>query len=153
MTQTSGSESAASLRHYDGSTGYLVDSNVWIDCMDASSPWHGWAIDQLQACSELGELHINIVVYAELLVPEPDPQSLGEMLDVYGTKRSELPWQCAALAAKAFSLYRKRGGARRAPLPDFFIGAHAAVSNLAVLTRDEAPYRSYFPRLRRVVPA
>ena len=74
------------------------------------------------------------------------------MLNIYDTKRSELPWHCAALAAKAFSLYRKRGGARRAPLPDFFIGAHAAVANLAVLTRDETAYRSYFPRLRRIVP-
>ncbi|MBV5299856.1 MAG: hypothetical protein JZU64_17430 [Rhodoferax sp.] len=59
----------ASLLHYDGGSGYMVDSNIWIDCMDTTSPWHDWAIDQLQACSEQGVLHINALIYAELLVP------------------------------------------------------------------------------------
>ena len=141
---------ASLLRHYDGSAGFLVDSNVWIDCIDAESPWHGWAVDQLQACSELADLHVNIVIYAELLSPDPDAAALDTLLDVYGTQRSDLPWHSAALAAGAFALYRERGGARRSPLPDFFIGAHAAVANLTVLTRDEAPYRRYFPRLKRI---
>ena len=66
--------------------------------------------------------------------------------------RSDLPWPCAGLAATAFRLYRQRGGARSKPLPDFYIGAHAAVSNLAVLTRDAGAYRSYFPRLARIAP-
>lgn len=145
--------SSASLAHYDGSAGCLVDSNVWIDCIDAASPWHDWAVDQLQVCSELAPLHINLVIYTALLVPEPDVAALDAMLDVYDTQRSALPWACAALAAKAFSLYRKRGGAKRSPLPDFYVGAHAAVANLSVLTRDESPYRSYFPRIRRVCPA
>ena len=74
------------------------------------------------------------------------------MLDVYETLRSSLPWACAALAAKAFGLYRKRGGARRSPLPDFYIGAHAAVANLSVLTRDAAAYQSCFPRIKSVCP-
>ena len=74
------------------------------------------------------------------------------MLDVFETRRSLMPWGCAALAAKAFYLYRKRGGVRRSPLPDFYIGAHAAVSNLTVLTRDRTPYRSHFPRLELVCP-
>lgn len=137
---------------YDGSAGFLVDSNVWIDCIDPSSPWHDWAVDQLQACSERAPMHINLVIYTELLVPEPEIAALDAMLDVFETQRSALPWSCAALAAKAFSLYRKRGGARRSPLPDFYIGAHAAVSNLKVLTRDPAPYRSHFPRLELVSP-
>jgi predicted nucleic acid-binding protein len=74
------------------------------------------------------------------------------MLEVYEAQRSNLPWSCAALAAAAFRLYRQRGGARAKPLPDFYIGAHAAESNLAVLTRDATAYRSYFPRLVRVAP-
>jgi len=140
------------LASYDGSAGYLVDSNVWIDCIDASSPWPEWALDALQACSELAPLHVNLIVYTELLVPGPDPAALDAMLDVFETQRTAMPWSCAALAAKAFGLYRARGGVRRSPLPDFFIGAHAAVANLTVLTRDRTPYRSHFPRLALVAP-
>ena len=139
---------AASLVAYDGSAGVLVDTNVWIDCMDERSPSHGWALDQLQACSERSPLHVNLIVYTELLVPGPDVALLDDMLDVYETIRSPLPWACAGLAAKAFGLYRSRGGSRPKPLPDFYIGAHAAVANLSVLTRDASGYRSYFPRLR-----
>lgn len=144
---------SASLADYDGSAGFLVDSNVWIDCIDATSPWHEWAVDQLQVCSERAPLHINLIVYTELLVPEPDIDALDAMLDVFETQRSTIPWACAALAAKAFGLYRRRGGVRQSTLPDFYIGAHAAVANMSVLTRDETPYRNYFPRLRRVSPA
>jgi predicted nucleic acid-binding protein len=138
---------APSLAGYDGSAGVLVDTNVWVDCIDAASPWQQWAVDQLQQCSERAPLHINLIIYAELLVPGPDVAALDEMLDVYEVQRSPLPWACAALAAKAFGLYRRRGGQRVLPLPDFFIGAHAAVANLSVLTRDAAGYSSYFPRL------
>ena len=138
---------AASLVGYDGSAGVLVDTNVWVDCIDTTSPWHDWAVDQLQQCSEKAPLLVNLIIYAELLVPGPDVGALDELLDVYEVQRSSLPWACAALAAKAFSLYRSRGGARLHPLPDFFIGAHAAVANLSVLTRDPAGYTSYFPRL------
>ena len=144
--------SSPRLSSPDGSAGFLVDTNIWIDCMDPASPWHTWAVDQLQACSERAPLHINLVIYTELLVPEPAVDALDALLDVYETQRSALPWSCAALAARAFGQYRRRGGLRRAPLPDFFIGAHAAVSNLTVLTRDPTPYRSHFPRLALVCP-
>ena len=93
------------------------------------------------------------LIYTELLVPGPDVAALDALPNVYDTLRSPLPWPCAALAARAFATYRLRGGARRSPLPDFYIGTHAAVANLAVLTRDERPYRAYFPRLKRVCPA
>jgi predicted nucleic acid-binding protein len=139
---------AGSLAAYDGSAGVLVDTNVWIDCIDHRSPWHEWALDQLQACSEKSPLNINIIVYTELLVPGTNAPSLDDMLDVYETIRSPLPWACASLTARAFGLYRSRGGTRQKPLPDFYIGAHAAVANLSVLTRDPTGYRSYFPRLR-----
>ena len=145
--------SGTELHGYNGSSGFLVDSNVWIDCVDDRSDWHRWAVDRLQACSEQAPLHVNLVIYTELLVPGTDVAALDALLDVYETLRSPLPWSCAALAARAFATYRLRGGARRSPLPDFYIGAHAAVANLAILTRDESPYRAYFPRLRRVCPA
>ena len=143
---------AASLASYDGSAGTLVDTNVWVDCIDPESPWHEWAVEQLQRCSERAPLHVNLIIYTELLVPGPDVASLDELLDVYEVRRSGLPWTCAALAASAFGLYKRRGGARTLPLPDFFIGAHAAVANLSVLTRDPAGYSTYFPRLALLGP-
>ncbi len=142
----------ASLADYDGAAGTLVDTNVWIDCMDVGSRWHEWAVERLQLLSERAPLHVNLVVYTELLVPAPDIQALDELLDVYETLRTPLPWTCASLAAAAFALYRKNGGAKAKPLPDFYIGAHAAVANLGVLTRDPAPYRTYFPRLIVIAP-
>lgn len=74
------------------------------------------------------------------------------MLDIYDTLRSPLPWSCAGLAAKAYLNYRRRGGTRLVPLPDFYIGTHAAVANLSVLSRDVKPYHNYFRRLRCVGP-
>ena len=142
----------ASLSNYDGSAGVLVDTNIWVDCIDIRSDWHNWAVEQLQRCSEKSPLHINLIIYTELLVPGPDVEALDALLDIYDTLRSPLPWTCGALAAKAFGLYRRRGGARLLPLSDFFIGAHAAVANLTVLTRDPVGYSSYFPRLRVLGP-
>lgn len=140
------------LSHYDGSAGFMVDTNIWIDCIDAGSRWHEWSVNQLQRCSEQAPLHINLVIYTELLIPGPDIEALNAMLDVYDTLRSPLPWACAGLAAKAYLSYRHRGGTRSTPLPDFYIGAHAAVANLSVLSRDVRPYRSHFPRLRCIGP-
>lgn len=142
----------ASLASYDGTAGILVDTNVWVDCIDDASPWNGWAVEQLQRCSERYPLHVNVVIYTELLIPGPDVGALDEMLDIYETLRTPLPWATASLAAAAYALYRRRGGVRQKPLPDFFIGAHAAVSNLSVLTRDPKPYKSYFARLQVVSP-
>jgi predicted nucleic acid-binding protein len=120
------------LAGYDGSAGTLLDTNVWIDCIDEAGPWNGWAVEQL--------------------VPGPDVDALDALLDVYGTVRSPLPWACASLTAAAFARYRQQGGSRTKPIPDFYIGAHAAVSNFSVLTRDPAPYRNHFPRLVVVAP-
>lgn len=142
----------ASLANYDGTAGTLVDTNVWVDCIDEASHWHDWALDQLQSCSERSPLHVNIVVYSELLIPGPDVSALDALLDVYDTLRTPLPWASASLTAAAYGLYLRRGGSKQKPLPDFFIGAHAAVSNLSVLTRDPRPYRSYFGRLEVIAP-
>ena len=140
------------LSAYDGSAGFLVDTNVWIDCMDANSPWHQWSVDQVQYCSERAPLHVNVIIYTELLVPGPDVDALDAMLNVYETLRTPLPWACAGLAAKAYFRYRRSGGTRLAPLPDFYIGAHAAVANLSVVSRDVKPYQHHFPRLRCIGP-
>ena len=109
-------------------------------------------MDQLQAYSEQSPLHVNLIIYPELLVPGPDIDALDALLAVYDTQRSALPWACASLAAAAFGLYRRRGGLKQITLPNFFMSAQAAVLNLRVLTRDPAPYRSYFPRLMVVSP-
>lgn len=142
----------ARLADYDGTAGVLVDTNIWLDCIDTTSPWCAWASDRLQLCSERFPLHTNVVIYAELLVPGSDVIALDAMLDVYDTLRSPLPWAAAPLAAAAYALYRRRGGVKHTPLPDFFIGAHAAVSNLSVLTRDPRPYNNYFARLEVISP-
>lgn len=140
------------LARYDGRSGVLVDSNIWIDCLDPDSAWHDWSVDQLQAASEIGALHVNQVIYAELMVPGADAELVGDMLDVYRVQRSNLPWSAAAVAAQAFALYRRRGGPRPTPLPDFYIGAHAAVANLRLLTRDRKGYSTHFPRLALTTP-
>ena len=141
-----------SLDEYDGTAGILVDTNVWIDCIDESSSWHQWAIEQLHSCGEHYRLHVNIVIYSELLIPGPDVAALDAMLDIYATLRTQLPWAAASLTATAYALYRRSGGTKQKPLPDFFIGAHAAVSNLSVLTRDPKPYKSYFAKLQVIAP-
>lgn len=120
--------------------------------MQPESRWHGWSVNQLQHCGEQAPLHVNLVIYTELLIPGPDVVALDAMLDIYNTLRSPLPWACASLAAKAYLNYRRGGGTRLAPLPDFYIGAHAAAANLGVLSRDLRPYRRYFPRLRCIGP-
>ncbi len=143
---------SASLGSYDGNAGTLVDTNIWIECIDTNSPWHEWAIEQLQVLSERSPLLVNLIVYTELLVPGPDIVNLNALLDVYDTLRAPIPWACASLTAAAFALYRSRGGTKLKPLPDFYIGAHAAVANVSVLTRDASPYKTYFLHLRIVAP-
>ena len=143
---------AASLGGDDGTAGTLVDTSVWIDCIDADSEWHDWAVEHLQARSMRAPLHVNLVIDTELLVPGPNVQALDAMLDVHDTLRTPLPWTMAALTAAAFALYRRRGGLKLTPMPDFYIGAHAAVANLTVLTRDPAPYTSDFPRSMVIAP-
>jgi predicted nucleic acid-binding protein len=152
MPQPPRAVATASLTSYDGTAGTLVDTNIWIDCIDANSAWHDWAVEQLQKLSEKSPLHVNLIIYTELLVPGPNVDALDALLDVYETLRTPLPWACASLTAATFAHYRNKGGLKSKPMPDFYIGAHAAVENLSVLTRDAKPYRSYFPRLVLVAP-
>jgi hypothetical protein len=142
----------ASLASSDGSAGTLVDANVWLGCIDEASPWNAWALDQRPSCSERAPLHADIVFISELLIPGPDVNALDAVLDVHDTLRSALRWRSASLAAAADGQYPRRGGTKLKPVPNFFIGARAAVSNLSVLTRDPSPYGSCFGRLTVVAP-
>lgn len=152
-TRSSKAGVAVRAFNYDGTAGVMVDSNVWIDLMDADSPWHTWAVDQIDRAGQMSVLQINPLIYAELLIPGTEPDIVDEILSVYNTLLSPLPYAGAALAAAAFAKYRQRGGAKSSPLPDFYIGAHAAVANLTVLTRDNGVFRSYFSALKQINPA
>lgn len=130
----------------------LVDSSVLLDVM-APSSWRNWSEENLAAAAERGELAINQVVYAEVAVGFASPERLERTLQGVGLKRLGLPWAAAWRVAEAFLAYRRQGGPRTTPLPDFFIGAHAAVSDLTLLTRDPRRVRTYFPEVALLAPA
>jgi predicted nucleic acid-binding protein len=133
-------------------TATLVDSNVLIDVLDEDSPWSNRSALVLEACAKAGPVVINQVIYAEISVRYEDTDELDRDLPLDDFQREQLPWTAAFLAGKAFADYRRRGGRRRSPLPDFFIGAHAAVTGMRLLTRDASRYRTYFPTIELIVP-
>lgn len=131
----------------------LVDSNVIMDVMDRSSTWREWSSDQIEKAVGTGrKLVINPVIFAEVSVPFSSRRLVDEALRPSQFVREDLPWSSAFLAGKAFLAYRRRGGERRSPLPDFFIGAHAVVRDYTLLTRDAATYRTYFPDIDLIAP-
>jgi len=130
----------------------LVDSNVLLDVLDEDDEWMDWSSSMLAQAAERGRVVINPVVFAETSVTFDTIEELEEALPVSFFVREPLPWQAAFLAGKAFATYRRRGGAARSPLPDFYIGAHAAIAGHTLLTRDPKRYRTYFPKLRIIAP-
>ena len=132
--------------------GFLVDSNVLLDVLTEDPAWFGWSSSALARCAEEGTLAVNPLIYAEVSIGFERVEDLDEVLDSAGLRRIALPWEAAFLAGKSFLRYRRRGGARSSTLPDFYIGAHALVEGLTLLTRDSARYRTYFPRLPLVAP-
>ena len=130
----------------------LVDSNVLLDLLDEDDEWMEWSASMLTHAAERGRVVINQVIYAETSVTFDTIEELEEALPVAFFVREPLPWQAGFLAGKAFATYRRRGGRHRSPLPDFYIGAHAAIASHTLLTRDPNRYRSYFPRLRIIAP-
>jgi len=132
--------------------GTLVDSNVLLDVLDQDEEWLGWSAAMLARVAQQGAVVINPLVYAETSVTFDTLEELDEALPASFFVREALPWEAGFLAAKAFGAYLKRGGVRRSPLPDFYIGAHAAVAGHTLLTRDPGRYRTYFPRLRIIAP-
>jgi predicted nucleic acid-binding protein len=135
-----------------GRRGVLVDSNVFIDIGTEDSEWGEWSESALRECSELVNLYVNPIIYAEISVNVATLEELNAAIPSSIYLREDLPWEAGFLAAKAFSAYRRKGGPRTSLLPDFYIGAHAAIGNLALLTRDAARFQSYFPRLEILAP-
>jgi predicted nucleic acid-binding protein len=133
-------------------TGTLVDSNVLIDVLSGDFAWGEWSSEALARLGSEGPLIINAVIYAEVSQRYSRKEPLDHELPDDLFIREEIPWSAAFLAGKAFLDYRRRGGQRRSPLPDFFIGAHAAVRGLRLLTRDASRYETYFPTVGLVVP-
>lgn len=131
----------------------LVDTCVLLDVVQDDPQWANWSQTQLERGAALGGLTINPVVYAEFSVWYDDIDVLEQTLDVFGVVFEELPRAALFLAGKAFRRYRARRGTRASVLPDFFIGAHAAVRELPVLTRDTARFRTYFPTVALLTPA
>jgi hypothetical protein len=131
--------------------GTLVDSNVLLDVFTEDPRWVEWSEAQLADALDRGPTLINPVIYAEISIRFERVEELEEALPEE-IEREALPWEAAFLAGKCFVEYRRRGGERRSPLPDFYIGAHAAVTGRALLTRDPARYRSLLPRLALISP-
>jgi predicted nucleic acid-binding protein len=129
----------------------LVDSNVLLDVLDEDEEWMDWSSSMLSQAGSRGRLVINPLILAEASVTFDTIEELEEALPVSFLAREPLPWQAAFLAGKAFAAYRRRGGIARSPLPDFYIGAHAAIAGHTLLTRVQR-YRTYFPKLRIISP-
>lgn len=130
----------------------LVDANVLLDVLTNDAQWYDWSARRLDACAEQAELCINAIVYAEVSVGFERIEQLDDALPPDTFTRLELPWEAAFLAGKAFLQYRHAKGSRTSPLPDFFIGAHAAIEGMALLTRDERRYRTCYPTLELICP-
>jgi predicted nucleic acid-binding protein len=133
--------------------GTLVDSNVILDILTADDRWLSWSSQALVDAAESGPLWINPIVYAEVSVRFSTIEALEDALPSSDYQRASLPWEAAFLAGKAFLAYRRHGGPVTSTLPDFYIGAHAAVADLDLLTRGARRYRSAFPTLRLHAPS
>ena len=133
-------------------TPILVDSNVLIDVLDEPGPWTSWSTDALRLAANQAEIVINPIVFGEVSMGFPTVEAVDDALPAAWIRREDIPYPAAFLAGRCFLDYRRRGGTRSTPLPDFYIGAHAAVAGYRLLTRDAARYRTYFPRLSLLSP-
>ena len=130
----------------------LVDSNVLIDVAEDDPVWGDWSRGALERLADSTLLVLNPLVYAEVSVSYARVEEVERFLPATVYRREALPYEAAFLAGKVFLEYRRRGGRSRSPLPDFYIGAHAAVCGHRLLTRDATRYRTYFPRLDIIAP-
>jgi hypothetical protein len=130
----------------------LVDSNVILDVLTNDTAWFAWSSKKLAFEADRNTLVINPIIYAEISIRFASIEDLEEVLDPLFFRKDPLPWEAAFLAGKVFLRYRKKGGRKVTPLPDFFIGAHAAVRGMPLLTRDSKRYRNYFPTLNLIAP-
>ena len=130
----------------------LVDTNVLVDVLENDSNWADWSISQLRAQSKIHRLAINPIIYSELSLTFSTVEALDQTLDDLGLTMIEMPRAALFLAGKAFVRYRRQGGVKSNVLGDFFIGAHAAVSQYPLLTRDTRRYSTYFPSVDVIAP-
>lgn len=130
----------------------LVDSNVILDLVTDDPAWFEWSSESLARAADESTLAVNPIIFAEVSIGFTTIEEIEDLLPSRDFRRLELPYEAAFLAGKAFLAYRKRGGGRTAPLPDFYIGAHAAVAGMRLLTRDPRRYRTYFPTIEILSP-
>lgn len=128
----------------------LVDTNVILDVITEDPKWHGWSASALREAAERSTLAINPIIFAEVSMKFDRIEDADQALIDF--ERRRLPYEAGFLAGKAFLAYRRRGGAKRSPMPDFYVGAHAVVERMRLLTRDAARYRTYFPALEIFAP-
>lgn len=133
-------------------TAVLIDANVLLDVMTEDERWLAWSAGAIERAAERHRLVINPVIYAEVSIRYSQIEELDIALPATMFDRESIPYEAAFLAGKVFLAYRRRGGTRQSPLPDFFIGAHAAVAGYRLMTRDVARYRTYFPKLSLISP-
>ena len=130
----------------------LVDTNVIVDLFKADSQWKAWSEDQLFAASQVNQLTLNAVIYAELCAVPGAADAVDRLMLDVGMRMEPLSKPCARLAGQAFAKYRKRSGIKTGVLADFFIGAQAESEGWTILTRDQARYTTYFPEVPLICP-
>jgi predicted nucleic acid-binding protein len=130
----------------------LVDANVLLDIFTEDPRWFDWSARALETCAATAQLCVNPLIYAEVSVGFARIEELDDALPSADFTRLPVPWDAGFLAGKAFLRYRRGKGTRRSPLPDFYIGAHAAIAGIPLLTRDATRYRTYFPTMRLICP-
>ena len=131
----------------------LVDSCVLLDVITGDDEWADWSANQIASAMDAGRLVINPLIYAEVSVGYETVEELEELLPAGDYEREPLPYLAGFAAGKAFVRYRRGGGDKRSPMPDFYIGAHAALAGYRLLTRDVRRYRTYFPTIDIIAPA
>ncbi len=131
---------------------FLVDTNVLLDVFTDDPQWRSWSEGAIRDALLSGAVGINPIVYAETSLAFTDVRPLDRRLDELLLERLPLPYKAAFRAATAYRRYRRAGGARSAPLPDFYIGAHAEADGLVLLTRDARRFQTYFPAVKLVSP-
>ena len=130
----------------------LVDSCILIDVLANEPQWAYWSIQKLDLLGRQAPLVINPLILAEISPRFATAADLDAALQLLPLRRELLPWDAAYLAGQAFKIYRTARGKKRSPMPDFYIGAHALLGNMRLLTRDAARFQTYFPKLNIVSP-
>lgn len=130
----------------------IVDSNVLLDILTEDSRWLSWSSNALERIANQSRIVINPVIYGEVSIRFERIEELDEALPLAIFEREDIPYEAAFLAGKAYLAYRRRAGTKSSLLPDFYVGAHAAIRGYRILTRDVARYRTYFPKLELIAP-